>query len=665
MLFWNGKKLASELNIVGQLYPKLFSFSLSDLHTYEASGKLMKSNCYSTYFDMISGKGNKPVRFHNYAKKLASSVMDVKMLKEIIPRFNSLRREMELSFSDLIGQVQAAQCGTGGIRAEFRVRMSDMVSLMPMLNEFFSKRRIQNCSMIFRSSDITRLARFYIDLLKKPMLLNITMIMKQFELRTVNNHEIFERIGTISLLESLLTATLFSGLQYSFASELVWNKSQAERSSFELLQSIKLNNRLVFKSGCFNENDFKIKCVESLLNTMFGKILKSQAFQFPPVDNLISFSTSNSCSEKAEILWKIYFSELNPNAFLGTAISTSADRNETLQRWKLAALNREVITSFNEDKISFRGAVGAVFNFEKFTQFGSWKNKYYLILANEMINLKKELTQIDLVHHLVRAMKSLEIEHFHYPGALNFNGNSSRHLYVDCSDDEDGLITAETSELRITNLDLMNQVRNKRYKVARWIPQDLKTLVEGVNKYSTEKKKFHLISTDSRLKFLYPREVSRIRDKWNKLVDSDKAYFDEFQWRIRGLFTNTNDMQSSTLRLNSEEPASSTIVSIRSTPVLTQTVPLEVGPAPPFNSAFAPSSPSSSSSNESAYYSDNAINEDYGMNNVNPNNFRHEHSVFQNFSELPSSSNSADSIFEGLIGNLLHFIYHLFNSISF
>jgi len=72
---------------------------------------------------------------------------------------------------------------------------------------------------------ILRLSKFYVNTMKRMLMDNFLEILRKIERGNISNQEIMERITSISLLETLLIVTLFSGLTYSFASELVWNMS--------------------------------------------------------------------------------------------------------------------------------------------------------------------------------------------------------------------------------------------------------------------------------------------------------------------------------------------------------------------------------------------------------------------------------------------------------
>ena len=437
--------MAAAINIVGQLYPNLFAVDIADLHTYVNNQKLLKTNCYSSYFDLISGKRNKPVVFQNFGLKLAKSVTETNGLRDVFQKIFNIKSSLDDFFNNLMGQLDSAEWETGTVRAEFRIRLSDFGSIVPLLDELFTIENIKQWTLVFNTVSISRLSKFYVYTLKQMLMDNFLEILRNIERGNISNHEIMERITSISLLESLLTVTLFSGLTYSFASELVWNKSNTERQSLELMKNIKSHNRLVFGPQYFNDNSFKVSVSDEILKFIFKKINRSAVFNFPPVELIIKFNASGTDQEKADILWKIYFSELNKNAFLDNGVP----------RWKLAAINRQVITDFNANRLQLRGALRAVFNFDKLNKFSAWKNRYYLKLAAEWMKGRGGPTFEIMDALLLKSMKNLGIEHVHYVGNENYNGNSSRHLIVDQSNpanNENSLSDTYTLSRRDTSL---------------------------------------------------------------------------------------------------------------------------------------------------------------------------------------------------------------------
>ena len=406
-MYWNGKLLSESLSIKGQRYPNLFSYQLSGLHSYLKCGKFQKTNCYSTFFDLISGKGNTAAVFKNYSKKLANAIIGSKSGKEFYHALRNIDKELKIYKGDIINRIELAEVVSGGVRAEFRVRLCDLISVSMALDKFFNVERIRELTFSFESSKIVSYTKFNVELLFKQISSNLLSLLKELESPTVNNFELMERVTTISILESLLTTTLFTGMTYSFAGNLVWNKSTVDTISLELMKSVQLFDRPVFHQNFFSDNVFKISASEDILNNIFGKILRTADFHFPPIRLMVNFEDENlSNSQKAEILWKIYFEELNSNSFI----------KDVPEKWKLESINTEKITCFRSG-LRFRGAVKSVFNFDNYEQYGSWRNKYYLKLAASWLHRSKNPISSSLLESfLVQAIRDMGIEYVHCPG---------------------------------------------------------------------------------------------------------------------------------------------------------------------------------------------------------------------------------------------------------
>ena len=142
------------------------------------------------------------------------------------------------------------------------------------LDKFFNVERIRELTFSFESSKIVSYTKFNVELLFKQISSNLLSLLKEMESPTVNNFELMERVTTISILESLLTTTLFTGMTYSFAGNLVWNKSTVDTISLELMKSVQLFDRPVFHQNFFSDNVFKISASEDILNNIIGKISK-------------------------------------------------------------------------------------------------------------------------------------------------------------------------------------------------------------------------------------------------------------------------------------------------------------------------------------------------------------------------------------------------------
>ena len=520
--------MAAAINVVGQLYPNLFAVDIADLHTYKKHGKLHKTNCYSTYFDLISGKRNTPAIFQNFGLKLAKSVTDINGLRDVFQKLSGIKSNADDFFINLMGQIERAEWETGTVRAEFRLRLCDFTSMVQLLTEIFCIENIKQWTSVFSTSNISRLAKYYIYSLKQLLMENLLQILANFERRTINNIEIMKRVTSISLLESLITTTLFSGLTYSFVSELVWNRSNNERNSLELMKFIRSHNRLIFQAEFFQNSLFRIAAPEDILGLIFQKINRNSVFNFAPVQMIINFNDSRAYEEKADLLWKIYFSELNNNAFL----------DNVNPRWKIISLNRQVITDLGERLLPLRGATGAVFNFENFRKFKAWKNRYYLQLADKWV---KEIggPSVEILNDLlVMSMKRMEIEHIHYAGNENFNGNSARHVKVDCFAENTGVRLLSQSYI-FTERDTRLLARSLNGLPTQWLDFDIMVLVDGVNRHqSYGTKMFDFINSDESLKFKVRRDVKKLGKKWKDMVKAKVVRQEGNNWYVPGLAIN-------------------------------------------------------------------------------------------------------------------------------
>ena len=592
--------MAAAINIVGQLYPNLFAVDIADLHTYVNNQKLLKTNCYSSYFDLISGKRNKPVVFQNFGLKLAKSVTETNGLRDVFQKIFNIKSSLDDFFNNLMGQLDSAEWETGTVRAEFRIRLSDFGSIVPLLDELFTIENIKQWTLVFNTVSISRLSKFYVYTLKQMLMDNFLEILRNIERGNISNHEIMERITSISLLESLLTVTLFSGLTYSFASELVWNKSNTERQSLELMKNIKSHNRLVFGPQYFNDNSFKVSVSDEILKFIFKKINRSAVFNFPPVELIIKFNASGTDQEKADILWKIYFSELNKNAFLDNGVP----------RWKLAAINRQVITDFNANRLQLRGALRAVFNFDKLNKFSAWKNRYYLKLAAEWMKGRGGPTFEIMDALLLKSMKNLGIEHVHYVGNENYNGNSSRHLIVDQSNpanNENSLSDTYTLSRRDTSL----LARSKNSLPIQWLDYDIMLLIDGVNRHqSYGTNMFSIIFSDSSLKFIVRREAAKMKTKWKQMVDNGIVRCSENKWYMPGVNTISVRNSSAPIQINQVLTAMTLEAQVQLN---------RQDDSTPSSSSSSLSSSSSSSSTETLDTADSSI--DYAAANNEYDNF--------------------------------------------
>lgn len=511
--------LKEALHSSGHLYPNLFAYVLSDLHTHIGNEKLYKTNCYSSYFDLISGKGNMPAVFQNFARQLSLAISQMTSEGEMYKDLKSVKASFAGFITGLLGQISEAELKSGSVRAEFRLKLSDYTSMYSLLNSVFCSSNLMDWTCCFTSIEISRLSKFYIGSFQNLIYSNLNNLMSDLSRTSTNSYFIMNRIATVSLLESLLGTTLFTGMQYNFVSQLVWNKSTAEMESLELLASIRDRNRPMIRSEFFTGQDFLVTASNELLDLCYGKITRTQIFQFPPVHQMISFLRPElTRPEKARILWQIYFAELNPNAFL-----PNPSRDPHCERWKFAGLNRNVISGFIETD-TFEGIVNAIFSFDCFMKHSCWRSRYYMINAKKWVMQKKDGITVELLKtELIQAIRDMGIEHVHYAGQETYNANPSLHFKVNLAD----LTPAEKRERAERNIPAISArdagLATLNSFSFRFRDSELLSLLFGVNKYGEGRWK--KIKDDVCFPMVLNRTAKSLGDKWSDLKRSNVVIF--------------------------------------------------------------------------------------------------------------------------------------------
>ena len=582
--------------------------------------------------------------------KLANTVIGLKALRLLYSKLRDIRDEVDQFFFDLLKQIESSEWKSGSVRAEFRLKLSDVGSIMPLLNHLFSLENVKNWTCVYDSFTIARLAKFYIYSFKIPMMDSLISILRQFDNRQVNNVEIMERITTISIVESLLTATLFSGMTYSYSSELVWNRSTVECISLELMKHIKSKNRPVFQESFLTNGVFRITADYSILEKIFKKITRNKVFQFPPIDIILEFNDTNDAQVKCDLLWRIYFAELNPNAFLLNQVP----------RWKIDAINREVITRMIQSPRNFASAVKAIFDFDHFKMYGSWRNKYYLSMAVDWVGERGGPKQKRLDEMLEESIRNLGIEHIHYAGKDNYNANSATHVPLNWSG-QTGQERAAAMNIPLSDLDQLRLVwRGTAAETNRWLDHDVFLLVKGMNLHQEDgRQTFNNIYQDDRLRFQVRREPSKLRNKWKQLVEKRIVLGFPGSWYIPG--SEQSQLVPENLVLAPTVPQISPTLPTHPPTVpqpVSQVLQIERPPAPTFSTIRSLSDHFTAAQNEPdevvLYNDDYDFNDNYDYHDLldnlaPPENLQNNGPVSQSNDQTTPTS---DSIFDALIGKI-------------
>jgi len=211
-----------------------------------------------------------------------------------------------------------------------------------------------------------------------------------------------------------------------------------------------------------------------------------------------------------------------------------------------------------------------------------------LLLAKKELDKRPGLTVKKFHEALKQSIFALGIEHIHYPGDGNYNGNSRRHLKLDWS----------------TEIETQRQINNPIYlsekdlkKLAQndyrqWFDYDVKVLVNGANSHKDGSViDFDAIALDTSLKFIVRREKKPLQTKWNSLVRNGTVYQDSNgTWIFPELSSSSN---KNVYRL----PESFTLAAATvSTPVQRPQVQIQGDPFQSIDSPLLSSSRSASSS---------------------------------------------------------------------
>lgn len=72
------------------------------------------------------------------------SIIEISGLKDIFHKLDSIKVRIDDFFANLLSEIESAEWETGSVRAEFCLRLSDVASLMQIINALFNFENI-NC----------------------------------------------------------------------------------------------------------------------------------------------------------------------------------------------------------------------------------------------------------------------------------------------------------------------------------------------------------------------------------------------------------------------------------------------------------------------------------------------------------------------------------------
>lgn len=395
------------------IYPQLFAFDIGNCHGRIVNSDIIKINIYNTLTDKLQKEKNgTPIHFSNISKSISDYANFVNLTRNIIKNIdtietNFVKKKAELA--DLLNDIIGKRIGT---RAEFRIRLSRINLCLELLRKNFSGESLMNKSMILSSESVSYWCLSNLKQLSDP----ITDSIKNCKIHLIgDNFELFQKaIITLSVFESLLCSTFFSGRTYSYASELVWKKSSAETKSLELMKSLKIYNRLVVPTEFWNFDESLLLSCPSYQN-LIKKISSFSSESFHSNFNLIRILANSKSTEleKAESIWRAYFNELRDEDFI---MNNNA-------RWKKNSLINN--TEFTLTGIKIISAIENIFKIERLLEEKTAWKKTFLIAFQEWVNPLSGSSPVERIKRchqfLKEAAEKLDIEFVHY-----FGENSQR-----------------------------------------------------------------------------------------------------------------------------------------------------------------------------------------------------------------------------------------------
>lgn len=511
-MFWNAECM-KRLYPFACVYPQLYARSIGNVHGTSTVPGLIKVNLYTTLSDRIQAEfAPTPIRFLNIAGKISknsqSFIESRAFTRNNTKYMNQLLRNIEKCESNLnllIG-------GDTGCRAEYRVTFSNISSMFEIKRRLLAPSRIHRYVRVIETDLIIQLAGNYINILKAPIINNINLIN---HLYVGAEEDPIARFGllivSLTVFESLLCCSLFTGRTLSYASYLVWKKRTEEEFSLSLTDSIQRLNRLCIKEESFLESTRILNFPNFQL--AFDKICGTDRGAFADLLNLNRAMTRSNGTEleKAICLWKCYFAQLTSDHF-GDG-----------PRWKLASAipGRMVFKT----GVTFENAIIGIFDSRRLLAKSSAWKKPFLIGYSDIIRrstpAKTEEAQQAFRLVLLEAAKTLEIELVHYftdnCELLYGGGRMYRKVYANLAEvRNDGPVHTTDNVLEVDELLIESNVL-----VPSGTPysyEEERDIVDGYNKHRESVAVWADILKDREFCFFQnPRTNTSLKDKFKNL----------------------------------------------------------------------------------------------------------------------------------------------------
>jgi len=363
---------------------------------------------------------NRPFNLLQITQKLLNNFSAMSP-ENLIPQLKKLTDSLRYECDRVERVFEELSSKMGHCRAEFRLNFNDLASIGNLLVAIFEPKMIMDLVMPVTSSSLSKLGSFYTKILSEPIFCGLLSIRDQI----INSKlvDIPRILMSISLFESLLTYTVFSGKSNCYIREIIWaKKTTLNPFSLELMTSILKYNRIVFDRSFINLNNLTITCRnEAVFEAMMRRLGNCDKNSLTALN--LCFMIRNPMidpTQKALALWQSYFNIFPTNDF----------REDSNERWKKESLADNA--EFKSRSITSDEAVDKVFDLSM-ADVEAWKKPH--LKAYQMWNTEKpeETPRIFLKKVIDEKIIEIQFIRYHCRSLSTFFSHGRVYQAIDAS----------------------------------------------------------------------------------------------------------------------------------------------------------------------------------------------------------------------------------------
>lgn len=401
------------------MYPQLFSMDCANIFSNARDNYFYKLNFYNGLVDKLQiDFSQRPVRKCDLARKLFEFLKGIPQDSAVVEKLDSLLKEMAGRVRKLQKNITDLEKNESPVRGEIRIPVNRAISLISLVDHFFDADTISESVVILDSVTISKLLGFWVSALSQPIFNALTELKMNWIGREDNILEKY--LPTISVFESLLMNSLFSGSTYSYTPAILWIINRTDNmTSMDLMGPIHFLNRLRFAGEAWNSAKFLINGSYELLMDIAARYKIKSAELVSKTFKLLKNIQAKDISEQAGMIWNAYFDHL-----------WSGDRKKDFQfnnvssndKFKISSLVATVLNAPTE----IDAAIKEMFDMDRYSRskkerMSVWQLPH--ILAYNTLAGTNSAKQ-DLNRALLEKAEQMGVEYMHCHGDYeHFFGN--------------------------------------------------------------------------------------------------------------------------------------------------------------------------------------------------------------------------------------------------